>query len=36
MNKNIPKYKRKKVVVIFLAKVLFITKNIDNITKNKL
>ena len=30
MNKNIPKYKKKMFVVIFLAR-----ENIDSITKNK-
>ena len=34
INKNIPKYKQK-IVVNFLARVLSIFKNINNITKNK-
>ena len=34
MNKNIPKYKKKFFVIIFLARVLSIPQNIDNITKN--
>ena len=35
MNKNILKYDKKTFVVSFLARVLYIPKNIGTITKNK-
>ena len=35
MDKNITKYKKKKFCCYFLARVLSIPTNIDNITKNK-
>ena len=35
MNKNTPKTKKIKCIVIFLGGVLSIPKNIDNMRKNK-